>query len=80
MAKTKSFDDMVKKYMESHAHSRDSYTIKPLKESFGGLLLYQINTPAVAEYQDMRLEDVAEATVYQELSLLRRLFSVARKR
>jgi integrase len=80
MAKTKSFDDMVKKYMQNHAHSRDPYTIKPLKESFGSLFLYQINTPAVAEYQDMRLEDAAEATVYQELSLLRRMFNVARKR
>jgi integrase len=79
-SKTKTFDELVEKYMEKHAHSRDDYTIKPLLAFFGGLLLYQINTPLVAEYQDERLDGVAEATVYQELSLLRRMFNVARRR
>jgi len=36
-------------------------------------------TPLVPEYQDNRLEEVKEATVYRELSLLRRMFNVARK-
>jgi integrase len=80
LARTKSFDDMVEKYMEKHAHSRDVYTIKPLLETFGGLTLLEIATPLVAEYQDERLEDAEPATVYQELSLLRRMFNVARKR
>ena len=79
-AKTRTFGEMVREYMAKHAHSRDSYTIKPLLDFFGGLTLFQINTPLVAEYQDERLEDLAEATVYQELSLLRRMFNVARKR
>lgn len=79
-ARTKTFDELVEKYMRKDAHSRDAYTIKPLKEFFAGLLLYRITTPLIAEYQDERLDDVAEATVYQELSLLRRMFNVARKR
>ena len=80
LARTKSFDDMVEKYMEKHAHSRDVYTIKPLLETFGGVTLLEITTPLAAEYQDERLEDAEPATVYQELSLLRRMFNVARKR
>ncbi|OPY65758.1 MAG: site-specific tyrosine recombinase XerC [Syntrophorhabdaceae bacterium PtaU1.Bin034] len=79
-AKTRTFDELVKKYLEKHGHSRDGYTTKRLFEFFGGLTLAQITTPLVAEYQDERLEDAAEATVYQELSLLRRMFNVARKR
>jgi integrase len=39
-----------------------------------------LQTPLVADYQDERLEEVKEATVYQELSLLRRMFNVAPKR
>jgi len=78
--KTKTFDDMVEKYMRKDAHSRDATSIKPLKEFFGGFLLCKITTPLVADYQDERLDGVAEATVYQELSLLRRMFNVARKR
>jgi integrase len=79
-ARTTTFDEMVEKYLSKHAHSRDSYTKKPLLDFFGGLTLSQITTPLVAEYQDDRLEEVREATVYQELSLLRRMFNVARKR
>jgi integrase len=79
-AKTRTFDEMVEKYMSSLAHSRDCYTIKPLLGSFGGLTLYQIQTPLVSEYYDERLDDFAEATVYQEMSLLRRMFNVAMKR
>jgi integrase len=79
-AKTKTFDDMVEKYMRKNAHSRDATSIKPLKGFFGGMLLYKIITPLAAEYQDERLDDVKEATVYQELSLLRRMFNVAKKR
>lgn len=79
-ARTKTFDDMVEKYMKKDSHSRDVYTKKPLLEFFSGLLLYRITTDKVAEYQDERLEDVSEATVYQELSLMRRMFNVARRR
>jgi integrase len=79
-ARTRTFGEMSKKYLEKHAHSRDDYTIKPLTEFFGERTLAQITTPLVAEYQDDRLEEVKEATVYQELSLLRRMFNIARKR
>ena len=71
---------MVERYLSKHAHSRDGYTKKPLLDFFGGMMLSQITTPLVADYQDERLEEVKEATVYQELSLLRRMFNVARKR
>jgi integrase len=79
-ARTTTFDEMVEKYLSKHAHSRDGYTKKPLLGFFGGMTLSQITTPLVADYQDERLEEVKEATVYQELSLLRRMFNVARKR
>lgn len=79
-AKTRKFDEMVARYLSKHAHSRDIYTTKPLLNSFGGYTLAQITTPLIAEYQDERLEEVKEATVYQELSLLRRMFNVARRR
>jgi len=79
-ARTTTFDEMVEKYLSKHAHSRDGYTKKPLLDFFGGMMLSQITTPLVADYQDERLEEVKEATVYQELSLLRRMFNVARKR
>jgi integrase len=79
-ARTTTFDEMVEKYLSKHAHSRDGYTKKPLLDFFGGMMLSQITTPLVADYQDDRLEEVKEATVYQELSMLRRMFNVARKR
>jgi integrase len=79
-ARSTTFDEMVEKYVAKHAHSRDCYTKKPLLDFFGGMVLSQITTPLVADYQDERLDEVKEATVYQELSLLRRMFNVARKR
>ena len=79
-ARTTTFDEMVEKYLSKHAHSRDVYTKKPLLDFFGGMMLSQITTPLVADYQDERIEEVKEATVYQELSLLRRMFNLARKR
>ncbi|MGD0229347.1 MAG: site-specific integrase [Syntrophorhabdales bacterium] len=79
-AKTTTIDEMVEKFLAKHGHPQDRYTVKPLIEFFGGLTLVQITTPLVADYQDERLGDVKEATVYQELSLLRRMFNVARKR
>jgi hypothetical protein len=79
-ARSTTFDKLVETYLEKHAHSRDCYTQKPLLDFFGGMMLSQITTPLVAEYQDERLREVKETTVYQELSLLRRMFNVARKR
>ena len=79
-ARTRKFEEMVAKYLSKHAHSRDNYTTKPLLKFFGGYTLAQITTPFVAKYQDERLEIVKAATVYQELSLLRRMFNVARRR
>jgi len=79
-SKNVTFDDMSKKYLERHAHSRDEHTIKKLKAFFSGYTLAEIATPLVAEYQDVRSKKVKPATVYQELSLLRRMFNVAKKR
>jgi len=80
MSKNVTFDDMSKEYLETNAHSRDEHTIKKLKAFFSGYTLAEITTPLVADYQDDRSKKVKPATVYQELSLLRRMFNVAKKR
>ena len=79
-ARTTTFEELVEKYLSKNAHSRDGRSAKQLLVFFGGLMLAQITAPLVAQFQDKRLEKVKPATVYQELSLLRWMFNVARKR
>jgi|Deesub1362A_J573_1020465.scaffolds.fasta_scaffold00319_19 integrase len=78
-AKTILFKELVEKYMATHAKSRDHYTVKRLLPEFGHLALSEITTELAAEYRSKRLKEVKPATVYQELSLMRRMFNVARK-
>ncbi|MCX6822354.1 MAG: tyrosine-type recombinase/integrase [Candidatus Aenigmarchaeota archaeon] len=78
-AKKIKFQDMTEKYLEEHAHSRDSLSVKTLLMFFSGYMVAQITTKAIAEYRNMRLKSVKPATVYQELALLRRMFNVAIK-
>jgi integrase len=79
LAKTTKFDAMAEKYLAEHAHARDSYTMRHLIGFFKGLTLFEITTPLVAQYRQMRLQSVKPGTVYQELALLRRMFNVAIK-
>lgn len=73
------FKSVVEKYMGAHAKSRDPVTIKQLLPAFGHLALSEITTELVSEYRNRRLQEVKPATVYQELSLMRRMFNVARR-
>ncbi|HVN94954.1 MAG TPA: site-specific integrase [Syntrophorhabdaceae bacterium] len=77
MARKIVFEEMVSKYLAEHAHSRDPYTVKRLRQSFNGYTLSEISTRIVAEHRTRRLQHVKPATVYQELALLRRMFNVA---
>ena len=76
-AKNTFFEEMVEKYLEEHAHSRDEHTVKRLVAFFKGYTLFEINTRFVAEYRNLRSKKVKPATIYQELALLRRMFNVA---
>lgn len=70
---------MVQKYMTAYSKQRDPYTIKRLLPFFGDYTLDKITSNLVAEYRNLRLNEVKPATVYQELALLRRMFNVAIK-
>jgi len=76
-AKNTLFEEMVEKYLDEHAHSRDEHTVKKLRAFFKGYTLFEMNTRLVAEYRNLRSKKVKPATVYQELALLRRMFNVA---
>lgn len=77
LAKKLTFEELVAKYLDTYTHLRDTYTVKPLMKAFKGYTLFEISTRMIAEYRTMRLKKVKLATVYQELSLLRRMFNVA---
>lgn len=71
---------MVNKYVQKYYRMRDKHTIKKLLHVFGNLTLAEISTEKVSDYRENRLMTVKPATVYQELSLMRRMFNVARSR
>lgn len=73
------FREMVSRYVERYHRMRDKHTIKKLLPVFGHLTLAEITTDLVSDYRDERLKKVKLATVYQELSLMRRMFNVARR-
>jgi len=73
------FKEMVEKYMHKYYGIRDEHTVKKLLPFFGHLTLADITTELVSDYRDERLKKVKPATVYQELSLMRRMFNVARR-
>lgn len=78
-AKTITFSEMVNKYLAKYQKLRDGHTVKKLVPAFGHLTLAEITTEMVSDYRDERLKKVKPATVYQELSLMRRMFNVARR-
>ncbi|MCL5024461.1 MAG: tyrosine-type recombinase/integrase [Nitrospirae bacterium] len=78
-AKTTTFAEMSEKYLSKYHRIRDEYSIKRLLPVFGHLTLAEITTELVSDYRDERLKKVKPATIYQELSLMRRMFNVARR-
>ncbi|HXX57524.1 MAG TPA: tyrosine-type recombinase/integrase [Thermodesulfovibrionales bacterium] len=78
-AKTITFSEMVTKYLQKYHRIRDEHTLKRLLPVFGQLTLAEITTEMISDYRDERLKKVKIATIYQELSLMRRMFNVARR-
>lgn len=78
-AKSTTFEEMVGKYLQKYYRIRDEHTVKKLLPFFGHLTLSDITTELVSDCRDERLKIVKPATVYQELSLMRRMFNVARR-
>ncbi len=78
-AATKTFREMTEKYLKKYHRIRDEHTVKKLLPSFGKLTLAEITTELISDYKDERELTVKPATVYQELSLMRRMWNVARK-
>lgn len=78
-AKKYTFREMTEKYLTKYQKTRDEHTVKRLLPVFGGLKLSEVTTELISDYRDIRLQKVKPATVYQELSLMRRMFNVARR-
>jgi len=78
-AKSITFREMTDKYLHKYQRTRDEHTVKKLLPVFGHLTLAEVKTEIVSDYRDDRLKVVKPATVYQELSLMRRMFNVARR-
>jgi integrase len=78
-AKTVTLADMVEKYKQKYQRLRDETTFKRLLPAFGHFTLADITTEMISDYRESRLKVVKPATIYQELSLLRRMFNVARR-
>ena len=70
---------MTEKYLQKYHRIRDEHTVKKLLPAFGHLKLAEVTTEIISDYRDERLKKVKPATIYQELSLMRRMFNVARK-
>jgi integrase len=73
------FSEMAEKYLSKYEKLRDRTSLKRLIPVFGHLRLAEITTELISDYHGDRLKVVKPATVYQELSLMRRMFNVARK-
>jgi len=73
------FKEMTEKYLHKYHRVRDEHSVKKLLPVFGHLKLAEVTTEMASDYRDERLKTVKPATVYQELSLMRRMFNVARR-
>jgi len=78
-SKRKTFKEMTEKYISKYEKSRDCHTLKRVLPVFGHLTLFDITADLVSDYRGERLKTAKPATVYQELSLMRRMFNVARR-
>lgn len=73
------FSEMVEKYLSKYEKLRGRTSLTRLMPVFGQLTLAEITTERISDYHRDRLKVVKPATVYQELSLMRRMFNVARR-
>ena len=78
-AKSITFQEMTEKYLDKYYRIRDEHTVKRLLPVFGSYKLAELTTEMVSDFRDKRLKKVKPATVYQELSLMRRMFNIARR-
>ncbi|MEJ2183793.1 MAG: site-specific integrase [Nitrospirota bacterium] len=82
-AKSITFRQMAEKYVSRYKRQRDEHTLKHLLPYFGDMTLSEITAEGVEDYildRDESEKRPAPATIYQEYSLGRRMFNVARKR
>lgn len=82
-AKSITFRQLAEKYISRYRRIRDEYTLKHLLRYFGAMTLSEITAENVENYvldRDESEKRPAPATIYQEFSLGRRMFNVARKR
>ncbi len=75
------FEELKEKYVAKYQKQRDSSTQKHLMPYFGSIKLNEITADMVEDYIMSRAEEGAKpATIYQEFSLGRRMFNVARRK
>ena len=75
------FGELWEKYRDKYKRSRDNTSVKHLLPVFGSLTLDRITSEKVENYILDRAEyGAAPATIYQEFSIGRRLFNIARRR
>jgi integrase len=75
------FMELKEKYMVKYQKQRDLNTLKRLTPYFGNMRLSEITAETVEDYILFRANEGAKpATIYQEFSLGRRIFNVARRK
>ena len=77
------FKELAEKYVKKYKRQRDGTSLKHLLLEFGDDMITEITPEMVEDYLLERSEEEkasAPATIYQEYSLARRMFNVARKR
>lgn len=87
-ARTRTFDELVEKFMKEHAPLRAEKTQKSYKTSknnlrkyFTGMTLAEITADRISDYMQKRKEQgVTVATINREFAMLSKAFNLARKR
>lgn len=81
-ARTKTFRELWEHYRRKYEKQRDETSSKRLLPHFGDMKLAEITSEDIEDYILIRQESPtppADTTIYQEFSLGRRMFNVARK-
>ncbi|NIO50013.1 MAG: tyrosine-type recombinase/integrase [Candidatus Aminicenantes bacterium] len=78
------FEKFAEEYMEyakanKRSWVRDEISLKHLRPHFKGMALSKINPRHIEDYKRKRLDKVKPATINRELTLLKFMFSLARK-
>lgn len=77
------FDSLMEDFLQDYritekkSLSRAERSVKHLKESFGGMRVIAITSPAISRYIEKRIEEGAEnGTINRELAALKRMFNL----